>query len=70
MSAVKFGKMYIVELDGMSPETSLAQLKHKPASFDTWHRRLAHARANVLCEMISKQLANGLYTYDDLTIKG
>jgi len=35
LSVVKFGRMYIVELDGMSPETSLAQSKHKPASFGT-----------------------------------
>jgi len=69
LSAVKFGRIYIVELDGMSPETSLAQSKHKPASFDTWHHCLAHTRADVLRKMISKQLVDGLHMYGDLTMK-
>jgi len=70
LSAVKFGRMYIVKLDGMSLETSLAQSKHKPTSFDTWHCRLAHAGADILCEMISKQLVDGLHMHGDLTMKG
>ena len=69
LSAVKFGRMYIVELDRMSPETSLAQSKYKSASFDTWHRCLAHTRADVLREMISKKLVDGLHMHGDLTIK-
>jgi len=68
--AVKFSRMYIVELDGMSPETSLAQSKHKPASFDTWHCHLAHAGADILREMISKQLVDGLHMHGNLTMKG
>jgi len=70
LSAVKFGRMYIVELDGMSPKISLAQLKYKPASFDTWHCYLAYAKVDVLCEMISKQLVNRLHMHGDLTMKG
>jgi len=70
LSAVKFGRMYIIELNRMSPETSLVQSKHKPASFNIWHHRLAYAGVDVLHEMISKQLVDGLHMHGDLTMKG
>jgi len=35
LSAVKSGRMYIVKLDGTSPETFIAQSNQKSASFDT-----------------------------------
>ena len=70
LSAVKSGRMYTVKLDGMPSETFIAQSNQKSASFDTWHRRLAHAGADIIREMISKQLVDGLHTYGDLAMKG
>jgi len=70
LSAVKSGRMYIVELDGMSPETFIVQSNQKSASFDTWHCRLAHIGADIIRKMISKQMVDGLHTHGSLTMKG
>ena len=70
LSAAKSGRMYIVELVQTLPETFIAQSNQKPASFNTWHRRLAHAGADTVYEMISKQLVDGLHTYGDLSMRG
>jgi len=67
--AVKSGRIYIVELDGTSPETFIVQSNQKSASFNIWHCHLAHTRANIIHKMISKQIVDGLYTYGDLTMK-
>jgi len=70
LSAVKSGNMYIVKIVQSSPEAFIAQSNQKPTSFDTWHRRLAHAGADTVREMISKQLVDGLHIDGDLSMRG
>jgi len=39
-------------------------------SFDTWHRRLGHAEAKTIWEMISKRLVDSLQATGELTMGG
>jgi len=56
MSAVKLGKLFAIKMDYPIPETFIAQSNQKAATFDTWHRYLAHTRADTIREMITKSL--------------
>jgi len=70
MSAVKLGKLFAIKMDYPIPETFIAQSNWKAATFDIWHRHLAHTGANTIREMITKSLVNGLNTYRDLKMQG
>jgi len=67
--AVKSGSIYIVKIVQLSPEAFIVQSNRKPTSFNTWHRHLAHAGADTVCEMISKQLVDGLHIDRDLSMR-
>jgi len=56
MLAVKLGKLFAIKMDYPIPETFIAQLNQKAATFDTWHRHLAHTGADTIREMITKSL--------------
>ena len=69
MSAVKLGKLFVIKMDYPIPETFIAQSNWKAVTFDTWHHRLVHTRADTIREMIKKSLVDSLNTYRDLKMQ-
>jgi len=48
ISAIRIGRLYVVEMDKPQPTALTTQSKQKPTSFATWHRRLAHAGVEII----------------------
>jgi len=68
ISATQSGLLYMVDMDKIQPTAFTAQSKQKPTSFATWHRYLAYAGAETICQMMTKNLVNGLNIYGELSI--
>jgi len=60
----------MVNMDKIQPTAFTAQSKWKPTSFATWHKHLAHARAETICQMMTENLVDGLNIYEELSIGG
>jgi len=70
ISATQSGLLYVVDMDKIQLTAFMAQSKRKPTSFATWHRRLAHAGAETICQMITENLVDGLNICGELSIGG
>jgi len=70
ISAMQSGLLYVVNMDKIQPTAFMAQSKQKPTSFATWHRCLAYAGAETICQMITKNLVDGLNICEELSISG
>jgi len=70
ISATRIGQLYIVEMDKPQPTALTTQSKQKPTSFATWHRRLAHAGVEIIHQMITENLVDGLNVCGESSIGG
>jgi len=62
--------LYVVDMDKIQPTAFTTQSKQKPTSFATWHRCLAHAGAETICQMMTENLVDGLDISGELSISG
>jgi len=60
ISATCIGQLYVVEMDKPQLTALTTQSKQKPTSFATWHRHLAYARIEIICQMITENLVDRL----------
>ena len=70
MTATKIGRLYAVDVNRALMEIFITQSKRQAVSFDTWHRRLGHAGAESICNMISGKLVDELMTQGELSMNG
>jgi len=69
ISATKIGELFVLDMDRKT-SALVTQSKRKSVTFDIWHRRLAHTRAEKLKEMIMHGLVDGLNVHGDLKLDG
>jgi len=53
-----------------TPTVFTTQSKKKPVDFGTWHHRLGHTRANIIHEMASRKLVDGLNIIGQMSLGG
>ena len=60
----------MVEIHKPQPTAFVTQSKQKPTNFAIWHRCLAYAGAESICQMMTENLVNGLNIYGKSLIEG
>lgn len=62
ITATRLGQLYVVDMNKGLASAFTTKAKKTAVSFDTWHRRLGHAGADSIKELITKKLVDGLNT--------
>ena len=70
ITATRLGQLYVVDMNKGLASAFTTQAKKTAVSFDMWHRRLGHAGADSIKELITKKLVDGLNTDGELMMKG
>ena len=60
----------MVDMDKIQPSALTTQLKCRPTNFAIWHRCLAHAGTDTICQIISKRLVDRLDMSGETLIGG
>jgi len=68
ISATCSDLLYMVDMDKIQPTAFTTQSKQKPTSFAIWHRHLAYAGAETICQMMTENLVDRLDISGELSI--
>jgi len=70
ISATYISRLYVVEMDKPQPIALTTQSKQKPTSFAIWHKCLAHAGVEIIHQMMTENLVDGLNVCGESSISG
>jgi len=68
ITITKFGQLYAVDINRVLTNIFVTQSKQQAVSFDIWHKRLGHTSTELICNMISGKLVDGLTTKGKLSM--